>query len=243
MTGMTVTGRLELVALDAADIEGLASFYAELTGWQIARKVDGWITLRAGDGQEVAFQQVAGHIPPQWPGQQHPQQVHLDLAVDGHQEAAQSAVALGATRLADGATWITLADPAGHPFDLCQRDGVGRGMQLFAPTFDAPDASALAHFYASLLGMEVTYDGAEGALVAGGGKSVMFQQVSDYTAPRWPDPAYPQQGHLDVVVDDAEHLKAVSDRAEALGATRLGGGDTWITMADPAGHPFDLSIP
>jgi hypothetical protein len=27
-------------------------------------------------------------------------------------------VALGATRLADGATWITLADPAGHPFDL-----------------------------------------------------------------------------------------------------------------------------
>lgn len=32
MTGMTVTGRLELVALDATDIVGLASFYAELTG-------------------------------------------------------------------------------------------------------------------------------------------------------------------------------------------------------------------
>lgn len=44
---MTVTGRLELVALDAADIVGVASFYAELTGWQIARNVDGWITLRA----------------------------------------------------------------------------------------------------------------------------------------------------------------------------------------------------
>ena len=34
-------------------------------------------------------------------------------------------MALGATRLADGPTWVTLADPAGHPFDLCQRDGVG----------------------------------------------------------------------------------------------------------------------
>ena len=85
---MTVTGRLELVALDAADIAGLASFYAQLTGWQIVRNVDGWITLRAGDGQEVAFQQVAEHIPPQWPGQERPQRVHLDLVVDGHEEAA-----------------------------------------------------------------------------------------------------------------------------------------------------------
>ena len=32
MTGMTVTGRLELAAIDATDIVGLASFYAELTG-------------------------------------------------------------------------------------------------------------------------------------------------------------------------------------------------------------------
>jgi hypothetical protein len=88
-------------------------------------------------------------------------------------------VVLGATRLADGATWITLADPAGHPFDLCQRDGVGPQMQLFAATIDAPAASALARFFADLLGMEVTYDGPEGALVAGGGKSLMFQQVGD----------------------------------------------------------------
>jgi catechol-2,3-dioxygenase len=115
---MTVIGRLELVALDATDIAGLASFYSQLTGWQTARNVDGWITLRAGDGQEVAFQEVAEHSPPQWPGQERPQQVHLDLMVDGHEEAAQRAVALGATRLADGATWITLADPAGHPFCL-----------------------------------------------------------------------------------------------------------------------------
>jgi Glyoxalase-like domain len=51
-------------------------------------------------------------------GQERPQQVHLDLVVDRHEEAAQRAVALGATRLAGGATWITLADPAGHPFCL-----------------------------------------------------------------------------------------------------------------------------
>ncbi|GLZ28624.1 hypothetical protein Lesp02_08140 [Lentzea sp. NBRC 105346] len=243
MSGMTATGRLELVAFDATDIEGLASFYADLTGWETVRNVGGWITLRADDGQEVAFQQVAEHNPPRWPGQERPQQFHLDLLVDGHEEAAQRAVALGATRLADGATWITLADPAGHPFDLCQRDGVGPQMQLFAVTIDAPDASALARFYGSLLGMELAYDGPEGALISEGGKSLMFQQVSDYTPPRWPDPAHPQQAHLDIIVDDADHLKAVGARAEELGATRLAGGTSWITLADPAGHPFDLSVP
>lgn len=31
---MTVTGRPELVALDATDIAALAAFYADLTGWR-----------------------------------------------------------------------------------------------------------------------------------------------------------------------------------------------------------------
>jgi catechol-2,3-dioxygenase len=235
MTSMTVTGRLELVALDAADIAGLASFYAQLTGWQTVRSVDGWITLRAGDGQEVAFQQVAEHIPPQWPGQERPQQVHLDLAVDGHEEAAQRAVALGATRLADGAAWITLADPAGHPFDLCQRDGTGPAIQLFAATIDAPDAPALARFYADLLAWEVTYDGPEGALAAGDGKSLMFQQVSGYKPPQWPDPAHPQQGHLDVIVDDPGQLKAAEARARSWvppGSPGAPPGPRWPTRRD-----------
>jgi catechol-2,3-dioxygenase len=242
MPGMTVTGRLELVAFDTTDIAGLAAFYTELTGWHSVRDVDGWITLRADDGQEVGFQEVAEHNPPRWPGQGRPQQVHLDLLVDGYLEAAARAEALGATRLADGATWVTLADPAGHPFDLCQRDGVGPRVQLYAVTLDAPDASGLARFYADLLGMALTYEGPEGALVSGDGKNLMFQQVHGYTPPRWPDPAHPQQAHLDILADDPEHLAALAERAQRRGATRLGGGDTWVTLADPAGHPFDLTI-
>jgi catechol-2,3-dioxygenase len=237
---MTTTGQLELAAFDAADIETLAAFYVDLAGWEVVRKVPDWITLRTGDGQEVAFQQVPEHVAPQWPGQQLPQQFHLDLQVDDHEAAAVRAVALGATRLADGATWITLADPAGHPFDLCQKDGVGPVMDLFAVTIDAPDASALAHFYARLTGLDVTYDGPAGALISGGGKSLMFQQVSEYTAPAWGDPARPQQAHLDIVVDD---LQAGEARALELGATRLdNGGETFRTFTDPAGHPFDLSL-
>ena len=104
----------------------LASFYVDLAGWEIARKDPDWITCGPG--------RPGGRIPAgprprrrrSGPGTEHPQQFHLDLQIDGHQAAAERAVALGATRLADGPTWITLADPAGHPFDLCQRDGSAR---------------------------------------------------------------------------------------------------------------------
>jgi predicted enzyme related to lactoylglutathione lyase len=235
---MTVTGRLAGVALDASDIEKVASFYAELTGWDIASKDEDWITVRSRDGDDIAFQLAPDHVAPQWPGQDHPQQFHVDLQVDGIQAAADRAVGLGATRLGEGASWITLADPAGHPFDLCQADGVGPEMRMFAVTIDAPDAAALARFYAELLGWEVTYDGPEGSLITGHGKNVMFQQVSSYTAPRWPDPAYPQQAHLDIVVDD---LDTGESRALELGAKRLpGDGGSFRVFADPAGHPFCL---
>jgi catechol 2,3-dioxygenase-like lactoylglutathione lyase family enzyme len=236
---MTTTGRLGAVAIDAPDIERLAAFYAELTGWQIASKDTDWITIQVPDGREVAFQLAPDHVPPQWPGQEHPQQFHLDLVIDGYQAAAERAVALGATRLAEGPTWITLADPAGHPFDLVQRDGVGPVMDLFGVAIDAPDAAALARFYAALLGAEVGYEGPEGALVTAPGGSLMFQQISDYNPPRWPDPAYPQQAHLDIGVED---LDAGEARALELGATRLaGGGPTWRVFADPAQHPFCLT--
>jgi catechol-2,3-dioxygenase len=241
MRGMTTTGHLELAAFDVADIDKVASFYAALTGWTQSRREEGhWITLRAPDGQEIAFQNSPDHIPPRWPGQEHPQQFHLDLQVDGHQAAAERAVGLGATRLADGPSWVTLADPGGHPFDLCQLDGAGPGIQLFAVTIDAGNAAGLARFYADLLGMEVTYEGAEGSLIAGYGKSVMFQQVADYSPPRWLDPAHPQQAHLDIIVDDLDAGEAL---AVKLGATRMDrGGPRHRAFTDPAGHPFDLSL-
>jgi catechol-2,3-dioxygenase len=238
---MTSTGRLELVAIDAPDIEQLAAFYSDLTGWQVVRREPDWITMATGDGQKIAFQLAPDHVAPQWPGQQRPQQMHLDLLVEDHEAAAERAIALGATRLADGATWITLADPAGHPFDLCRREGIGAGMQLFAVTIDAPEAGGLAHFYAQLMGMQVTYEGAEGALISGGGRSVMFQQIGEYTPPRWPDLAHPQQVHLDIEVED---LDAGEARALELGATRLeAGAESFRVFADPAGHPFCLTTP
>ena len=235
---MTVTARLDLAIFDAADIAEVGSFYAELTGWDVVRQDPDRFGVQTPDGQEIEFQRAPDHVAPRWPGQEHPQQFHLDLQTDDPEAQAGRAIGLGATRLADGPTWITLADPAGHPFDLCQSDGAGPVMRLFAVTIDAPDASALARFYADLTGMEVTYDGPEGALIAGDGRNLMFQQVGDYHPPRWPDPAHPQQAHLDLLADALDSGEA---RALELGAHRLNaGGERYRVFTDPAGHPFCL---
>lgn len=233
-------GSLRAVALDAPDIERLATFYQELAGWQrvAAEDEDDWITLDTGDGWRIGLQQAADHRPPGWPGQDRPQQAHLDLRVPDIEAAAERAQRLGAILLRRNERWHTLADPAGHPFDLCLNPDDPR-TTLMAVMLDCPDAAALSRFYAGLLGKPVTYE-ADGVAMIGedGAQPVMFQQVENYNAPRWPDPAYPQQIHLDVTVDDV----ATAERAALdAGATRLDGeGPGWRVYADPAGKPFCL---
>jgi len=71
-----------------------------------------------------------------------------------------------------------------------------------------------------------------------GSQPVLFQQVGEYRAPRWPDPAYPQQFHLDVTVEDVDVAEAA---VLTLGATSLSSaGENWRVYADPAGKPFCL---
>jgi hypothetical protein len=97
----------------------------------------------------------------------------------------------------------------------------------------------LSAFYAELLGKPITYE-ADGAAMIGndGDHPVLFQQIETYVPPRWPDPAHPQQLHLDVRVDD---INSAEQAALAIGATRLPGhGDNWRVYADPADKPFCL---
>jgi hypothetical protein len=73
--------------------------------------------------------------------------------------------------------WHTLADSAGHPFDLCLNPDDPR-TTLMSVMLDCPDAKALSHFYAELLGKPVTYE-ADGVAMIGEDRAqpVMFQQV------------------------------------------------------------------
>lgn len=231
-------GTLRTVVLDAPDITGLSAFYTRLAGWTQAYADDEWVTITTGDGWRLAIQYAPDHVPPRWPDPEFPQQAHLDLLVPDLDAAAEHAVGLGATPLRRNETWHTLADPAGHPFDLCLRAD-NPGTTLMGVMLDCPDAKALSAFYGDLLGKPVTYD-ADGMVMIGeeGAQPVLFQQVEPYLPPRWPDPAHPQQFHLDVTVTDVD----AAERATlAIGATRLPGeGENWRVYADPAGKPFCL---
>jgi catechol-2,3-dioxygenase len=233
------TGTLKTVVMDASDIAGLATFYEQLAGWRrLPDEDDDWITLVSDDGWRIGLQHAADHVPPAWPGQERPQQAHLDLRVPDLEAAADRAEQLGATMLRRSERWHTMADPAGHPFDLCVNPE-DRRTTLMGVMLDCPDAKVLSHFYAELLGKPVTYE-AEGVAMIGedGGQPVMFQQVAQYRQPRWPDPSSPQQFHLDVTVTD---VNAAEPAVLALGAIRLDGeGPNWRVYADPAGKPFCL---
>jgi catechol 2,3-dioxygenase-like lactoylglutathione lyase family enzyme len=112
---------------------------------------------------------------------------------------------------------------------------------------DCSNVRQLASFYAELLGGEVnqadsrwTTDADWATVHAPTGEILAFQRVANHQPPAWPDPARPQQFHLDIGVAD---LDAAEKEVLALGAVLLEAGDGargWRVYADPAGHPFCL---
>ncbi len=69
----------------------------------------------------LTVERVEEHKPPDWPGNEIPKQMHLDLAVDDLDTAVAAAVALGAVQAevqTAPAHWRVLLDPVGHPFCL-----------------------------------------------------------------------------------------------------------------------------
>jgi predicted enzyme related to lactoylglutathione lyase len=112
--------RFPSVVIDCAEPARLANFYGALLDWKIDVS-DDWAEIRADHGQCISFQQVAGYTPPQWPGQQVPQQMHLDLMVEDLDAAEPEVVALGGAKHEHqpGKTFRVFLDPEGHPFCLC----------------------------------------------------------------------------------------------------------------------------
>jgi len=112
--------RFPSIVLDCPDAGALAAFYSALLDWKAEVSPD-WADIRADYGACISFQQVADYTPPKWPGQEIPQQMHLDVIVDDLDGAEAAVVALGATKHEHqpGTTFRVFLDPAGHPFCLC----------------------------------------------------------------------------------------------------------------------------
>lgn len=111
---------------------------------------------------------------------------------------------------------------------------------LSAVTLDCPDPAALAGFYQAVTGYQPLYSSDDYAYLAGDGEVRLgFQRVADHPRPGWPGPA--KQFHLDFGVAD---IAEAERRLLALGATRpefQPGGDKWLVLLDPAGHPFCIT--
>lgn len=114
--------RYPVVVLDCPDPKTLAEFYGALLGWEVKEADNGWWSVRAEYGDSIGFQKVDGFTAPQWPGQQVPQQMHIDVDVDDLDSAEAAVLELGATKHdhQPGTSFRVFLDPAGHPFCLCQ---------------------------------------------------------------------------------------------------------------------------
>ncbi len=231
-------GQLKTVVFDAPHIAALSDFYTGMAGWTQRYADADWVTLTTDDGWRIGLQHAPDHVAPSWPDPSQPQQAHLDFRVPDIEVATKQALERGATLLRRNETWHTLADPAGHPFDLCLNSGSPE-TTVMGVMLDCPDATVLSQFYSELLGKPITYAGDGMAMIGReGAQPVLFQQIDNYVAPSWPDPSRPQQVHLDITVEDIE----TAERATLeIGATRLTGeGENWRVYKDPAGKPFCL---
>ena len=119
LPGMAIA-RFPSIVLDCPDPAVSAAFYGAMLDWKSEVKAD-WVDIRADYGQCISFQTVEAYTAPTWPGQEVPQQMHLDVVVDDLDAAEAEVIALGATKdeYQPGTTFRVILDPAGHPFCLC----------------------------------------------------------------------------------------------------------------------------
>ena len=134
-----MVGRLKTIVWDAPDIQALADFYVGAAGLVQHYADDEWVTLYSPDGWRFGVQ------PP-------PTTCHRNGRTPPTPSRCTSTSRSPTSRRLPSTprpsvpagwpttdSWITLADPAGHPFDFCKADV--EGTKVFAVTIDTADAA------------------------------------------------------------------------------------------------------
>lgn len=114
------------IMVDCDDEQILCEFYHKLLGWE-KRKMFGRPALCNENGFVFLFIEEEGYMPPVWPEEKEKQQkqMHFDFQVSDVMSAVEYAQSLGAIKAASqfgGDDFVTMIDPAGHPFCLCSKD-------------------------------------------------------------------------------------------------------------------------
>ena len=118
-----------LIDCDAEDL--LWSLYGALRGWHRG-SLFGRPSLTSESGLVFLFVQEEDYVPPVWPEQPNRQQkqMHFDFQVPDVRAAVEQAISLGARRAeaqfgSEDEAFVTMIDPAGHPFCLCASSNKG----------------------------------------------------------------------------------------------------------------------
>jgi predicted enzyme related to lactoylglutathione lyase len=112
------TPQLVLV-LDSVDPAALAPFWAQVLHYRRHEAVEQYEVLQPPEGVAGPMLLIQGVAEPK-AGKN---RMHLDVHVDDVAAEVERLVALGATRVGDGAigdsvTWVRMLDPEGNEFDL-----------------------------------------------------------------------------------------------------------------------------
>lgn len=113
------------VMVDCDDERKLQRFYGELLGWEMC-ELFARPAVRSSSGIVFLFIEEKDCVPPVWPedtGKQQ-KQMHFDFQVDNVAEMVKKAESLGAKKAESqfgGNDFVTMFDPAGHPFCLCRK--------------------------------------------------------------------------------------------------------------------------
>ncbi len=116
---------LKTVILECNNIEQLIDFYSKFLDWPVVLKRNEFIRIQSPEsGMGIEAHYSEDYVTPVWPSETGKQQMmaHLDFGVNDNtelQKMCNKAVKLGA-KIAEtqygNDRWITLLDPAGHPF-------------------------------------------------------------------------------------------------------------------------------
>lgn len=113
------------VMVDCDDERKLQRFYGELLGWEMC-ELFARPAVSSSSGIVFLFIEEKDYVPPVWPedtGKQQ-KQMHFDFQVDNVAEMVKKAESLGAKKAESqfgGNDFVTIFDPAGHPFCLCRK--------------------------------------------------------------------------------------------------------------------------
>lgn len=167
--------------------------------------------------------------------------IHLDLSVEDSRSAADEAVVLGATELADAGDYVVLRSPGGLVFCLVEHSGAlrpppavwadGHRSSVYQVSLDIPTElyDVESAFWARLMAAtpEVLRSRPEFSWLRGD-----RQLALDVLLQRLDAPSGVVRAHLDLGTNDRT---AEASRHRELGATQLVSEEFWIVMRDPTG--------